>query len=214
MSDFYSHTEFPRVVGAVDGTQIPIIGPSSPFSEPTFINRKGWHSLNCHIVCNSELKIFDLAGHWPGSTHDSYMLQQSQSWQQHQTFQNGWLLGDSAYPQLNWLMTPISRPTNSAELRYNISHTKARACIERCNGVLKSRFRCLTRTLNFNPKRCSKIIMSCACLHNLAISHNLQLSDETRVEMHDEIHEQDVEPSVNVPNGLQQRIQLVQSVFN
>lgn len=53
-----------------------------------------------------------------------------------------WLLGDSGYPQQPWLMIPVlNAVVGSPEERYNTGHASARNCVERCIGVLKSRFR-------------------------------------------------------------------------
>nr|XP_027237757.1 putative nuclease HARBI1 [Penaeus vannamei] len=56
---------------------------------------------------------------------------------------------DSAYPLLPFLLTPVANPVGQREVRYNISHSKARNTI-RAFGVLKMRFRCLTIPLNIN----------------------------------------------------------------
>lgn len=49
--------------------------------------------------------------------------------------------GDSGYPLRPWLLTPIAEPITEAEKYYNIKHESIRSLIERCNGVLKIRFR-------------------------------------------------------------------------
>ncbi len=55
------------------------------------------------------------------------------------------------------------------------SHTKLRNVVERCNGLLKGRFRCLLkhRTMHYQPSVASKIINACACLHNWCIENNI-----------------------------------------
>jgi len=51
------------------------------------------------------------------------------------------LSGDSGYPLRQWLLTPIANPTTNAENYYNQRQMSSRSIIERCNGVLKMRFR-------------------------------------------------------------------------
>lgn len=73
-------------------------------------------------------------------------------------------------------MTPIQgRNISDAEEKYNRHHRKARNCIERCFGVLKSRFRCLSkeRVLMYSPVLAGKIIISCIVLHNFLIENHV-----------------------------------------
>lgn len=70
-------------------------------------------------------------------------------------------------------MTPIQNAIAiSPEDRYNRRHSSARNCIERCIGVLKSRFRCLSgeRQLRYSPEYVGKITTVCAVLHNMCIA--------------------------------------------
>jgi hypothetical protein len=50
------------------------------------------------------------------------------------------LLGDSAYPLTEWLLTPFLGDPQGAKGRYNRSQTSTRNVIERAFGVLKKRF--------------------------------------------------------------------------
>lgn len=84
--------------------------------------------------------------------------------------------GDSGYALRPWCLTPIAHPEEGTpEYRYNEAFLKARCTIERCNGVLKSRFRCLLkdRTLHYAPVKASRIINACTVLHNMCITNNI-----------------------------------------
>lgn len=75
-------------------------------------------------------------------------------------------------------MTPILNvAAGSPEERYNTAQTSIRSLIERCNGVLKNRFRCLLkhRVLHYSPERASRIINACVVLHNIRIRNKVQL---------------------------------------
>ena len=52
MYDFYDIKEFPLVLGAVDGTLIPIKTPS--VDEHLYVCRKGYYALNIQCVCNAK----------------------------------------------------------------------------------------------------------------------------------------------------------------
>ena len=154
---------------------------------------------------------------WPGSAGDSFLLQNALVWQKREELieQNVCLLGDSAYPQLQWLMTPFDKPNCDAQTRYNISHKKGRSCVERCFGVMKSRFRCLQQQINYSPTKCSKIIMACACLHNLAIDRKINLDTPVDLEPDpqmpvEEFNQQDV---LLHHDGFRRRNEIVDRVF-
>lgn len=79
-------------------------------------------------------------------------------------------------------MTPLEYepPLHTKEYVYNNKHKSIRSLIERCNGVLKMRFRCLLkhRVLHYAPEKASKIVNACVLLHNLCIEHNIPEPDE------------------------------------
>lgn len=79
------------------------------------------------------------------------------------------MLGDQGYPLEPWLFTPIAVPHTAKEKKYNAMHASARNTIERAFGVLKSRFRCLSkqRVLHYSHETAAKIIYCCVILHNI-----------------------------------------------
>lgn len=78
-------------------------------------------------------------------------------------------------------MTPISNPIpNTPEERFNDNFKLIRSLIERCNGLLKARFRCLLqhRTLHYAPEKAAQIIVACCILHNICIDNNIVIPDD------------------------------------
>ena len=47
---FYEHAGFPCVIGCVDGSHVRIIAPME--SEPNYVNREGFHSINVQGICD------------------------------------------------------------------------------------------------------------------------------------------------------------------
>ncbi|KAH7977744.1 hypothetical protein HPB49_003362 [Dermacentor silvarum] len=108
-----------------------------------------------------------------GSDHDSFVWRTR--WLRRR-FQAGrianpgvYFIGDSGYALDSWLLTPVPGhpPMQTAEGKYNTAHATLRSIVERCIGLLMSRFRCLQpyRTLLYEPERAANIVAACAVLH-------------------------------------------------
>ena len=82
------------------------------------VNRKKYHSINVQGVCDEKLRFINIVSKWPGSTHDSFILENSALKNMFETsaIAEGWLLG---YPLRQWLLTPVINPTTEAEERNN-----------------------------------------------------------------------------------------------
>ncbi|KAF0748506.1 putative nuclease HARBI1 isoform X1 [Aphis craccivora] len=181
---FYRKTKFPGVIGCIDCTHVAIIPPpanlnlnENPYPEHIYVNRKGYHSINVQLICDANLKVLNVNALFPGSTHDTHIWNNSnvlpflKELHAH-NYNDFYLLGDSGYPLRQWLITPITNPNNEAEEYFNTAQMACRSIIERCNGVLKQRFRCLIkdRTLHYKPEKSSAIINACVVLHNICVS--------------------------------------------
>ncbi|XP_072182162.1 putative nuclease HARBI1 [Diadema setosum] len=207
---FHNIAQFPHVVGVVDGTHVCLSGAPLGEEEYVYVNRKGRHSINVQIISNAEFKITNIVARWPGSTHDSRILQNSIIGQK---FANGTLegilLGDSGYALHPWLMTPVLNPDNRAQRAYNQSHSRTRATVEQVNGQLKNKFRCLIgQGLQMSPIRAGDVIVACAVLHN--ISKDLHQPD---VQFHmEEDHDWQL-PLEHAPCGAAARARLIEYHF-
>ena len=170
---FLEYCGLPSVIGLIDGTHIAINCPGGMNSE-LFRNRKGFFSYNTQVICDERLKILDIVSGWPGSTHDSRVWDNSYICTRFEDGQQeGILLGDSGYPLAPYLMIPYPHPPNSREKgRFNRALCKGRSGVERCIGVLKRRWPCLSRKLCCNHEKVPDIIVACAVLHNLCIDLN------------------------------------------
>ncbi|RLU16480.1 hypothetical protein DMN91_010548 [Ooceraea biroi] len=177
---FWAHAQFPGVIGAIDGTHVAIVLPNTE-REHLYINRKLYHSLNVLIVSDYEAKILTVNAAHGGRTHDArvwrashvcnHLLEMYTAGQR-----DAWLLGDSGYPLLPYLMTPkLNVPQHSPSAKYTQCHVRARSCIERCIGVLKGRWRCLRkeRALHYTPEVAARIVNAACVLHNIALRWRL-----------------------------------------
>ncbi|KAG5870318.1 hypothetical protein JTB14_038401 [Gonioctena quinquepunctata] len=165
---FFERFNFPGIVGCIDCTHIAIVPPPANdlvYPGLAFINRKNYHSINCQIVCDADLKIRHINARYPGSVHDAaiwivsnlreFLLENFHNARDRHT----WLLGDSGYPLQPFLLTPIvGADPNTPDGRYTESHVRTRNVVERCIGVLKAYFRCLRkdRVLHYKPDKLPK----------------------------------------------------------
>lgn len=171
---FQELKQFDGVVGMIDGTHIAIKKPKIRGID--YYNRKDFYSVVLQAVVSHDLRFTDVYAGWPGKVHDARIFQNSP------LFENGparcgdyHLLGDSAYPNIPWLLTPFqdNGHLTATQRKYNVTHSSIRSAIERAFGILKGRF---TR-LKFVDQRknmriiVSTILSSCA-LHNICIMSN------------------------------------------
>ncbi|KAJ1149427.1 hypothetical protein NDU88_002237 [Pleurodeles waltl] len=139
--------------------------------------------MNVQMVCLADQYISHVNAMFPDSVHDAYILRNSSipyvmgQLQRHRV----WLLGNSGYPNLSWLLTPERNSRTRAEERYNEAHGRTRRVMERAFALLKARFRCLHMTggsLFYSPKKVCQIIVACYMLHNLALRRQVPFLQE------------------------------------
>ena len=100
MRGFYELAGFPKVIGAIDGTLIPIRTPFK--NEHLYVCHKGFHPINVMATCNARLLFTNVVAKWHGSTHDSAVFNASMLNIQLESGGGGegGLLGDRGYALL------------------------------------------------------------------------------------------------------------------
>ena len=178
---FKSRWGFPQVVGAIDGSHIPIIRPSE--SATDYYNRKCFHSIIIQGVVDYRGQFIDVYIGWPGKLHDARVFYNSSFYRKvcqgtllpSQPVQLEGkdipllILGDPAYPLLPWLMKPYSdtATTTPQEKNFNYRQSRARMVVENAFGRLKGRWRCLLKRIDCDLKNVPAIVASCVALHNI-----------------------------------------------
>lgn len=168
---FYRIARFPRIIGAIDCSLIPIVSPGGHDAE-VFRSRKGYFALNVQTISDASLKIKNIVVRWPGSCHDQTIFKNSLIKRQ---FENGafgryMLVGDSGYTLQPYLMTKLLETRNNAESLYNESIIRTRNVVERQYGVWKRRFPILKNGINLKLETAMNVIVATAVLHNIAIA--------------------------------------------
>ncbi len=190
---FYQMNGFPQVVGLIDGSHVRILAPSE--REGDYVNRKRYHSINVQAVCDHEQKFMNIVSKWPRSCHDSFILRQSDLWDEYEAGNlKGFVLGDSGYCSRSWFLLPLLNPTTNPEKSYNGVHKKTRVLIEQTSGVWKRRFGMLHQELRLQPANANKVIASAAILHNIAIDRKQDIIGGVEEDAYDQ-------PDVEQYNG-------------
>uniref|UniRef100_UPI003AB07963 putative nuclease HARBI1 n=1 Tax=Centroberyx gerrardi TaxID=166262 RepID=UPI003AB07963 len=163
---FYDRAGFPRVIGAIDCTHIPISAHLGE-NEADYVNRKSFHSLNVQMTCDHHCMVTSIEAKWPG-VHDSRIFRESALCHRfEQGLFSGVLLGDRGYACQPFLMTPYPDPDAGQQTRFNVALARTRARIEMTFGILNARFTCL-HGLRVAPDRACRIVTACVVLHNIA----------------------------------------------
>ena len=143
--------------------------------------------------------FIDLCIGWAGCVHDARVLVNSSI---HQKCNSGellgeqnsllqipnFLVGDSAYPLLPWLIKPFAQsPSLSAsEKLYNYRMCRGRVVVEIAFGRLKARWRCLTKQNEMSITNVPNVIAACCTLHNVCEVHGDLFNEEWLAEINSE----------------------------
>lgn len=176
MDAFEGKKGFPGVIGAVDGTHIPIKAPKH--NHEHYINRKGFFSVQLQVICDPDLFITDVFCGYPGSVHDARVFRNSPICREVEVNPDNYfpgnthILGDAAYPLKRWLLTPFrdNGHLTAQQRRYNFAHSSTRMVVERSIGLLKNRFRKLKTMMDIDKTDdIPEVIVSACILHNICI---------------------------------------------
>ena len=155
----------PGVVGALDGTYIPISGVTTEYMT-SYINRKGYSSMHLHVVCDSSLRLTDIHTGWPGSVHDAYMFRNSPDAQIINTLPEDFhLLRDSSYLLSKHVIPYRDNGLLNIEEKKFKFHSSTRVDVERAIGLVKCKFRRL-KFLDMKMEEIPVVISSSCVTHN------------------------------------------------
>lgn len=150
---FQNKTGFPGVIGAIDGTHIPISAPT--LHRNSYINRKGHASFQLQAVCTSQMMFLDVYTGWPGSVHDARVFWNCPVYGHLQD-----VMRVSAYPLSTSLITPYRDNGHLFQRQKNTIHSSNRVVIEREFGLLKGKW----RWLKYFPMEDLHIVITAACV--------------------------------------------------
>ena len=169
----------PGVIGAIYSCHIRVHPPV--LHQKNFLNYKRFHSIVLMAIVKADRHFSYISVGFPGSNHDSYVLQRSCWWSQvtadpDTMFGNSdfHIVGDSAFPMREFLLIPYRSAPNNTKLMktFNLKLSSTRVnliVVEQTFGDLQNRFR---RCLNIEgsiENAVDSVVASC-CIHNAAIA--------------------------------------------
>ena len=197
--------------GAIDGSHIPITPPV--LNHTDYYNRKGWYSVILQAVVDHQYLFRDINVGWPRSVLDARVLAHSALFMKAEegTILDGqskqiegctipvFLIGDSAYPLLKWLIKPYPENDHMTEQRRNFNYqlSRARIVVENAFGRLKARWSRLMKKNDMNVKNIHHVIAACCVLHNLCEIHG-EFFDDNWISGDENERQQ---PAVQAPAG-------------
>lgn len=170
--EFQNLHNIPYVVGAVDGSHIPIVAPRLHAAD--YYNRKGFHSVLLQGVVSSKCIFWDYDIGWAGSMHDANLWARTDigKFCEEGRLSPYVLVGDAAYPCRPWMLAPFRGHKDGLtreEYNWNYVQSSTRMCIERAFGMLKGRWRILLKRVDVNLKNVPDLVNMCLLLHNICI---------------------------------------------
>ncbi|KAL3680857.1 hypothetical protein R1sor_023813 [Riccia sorocarpa] len=218
----------PNCCGVIDVTHILMELPGTESSVDWF-DREQNYSMLMQVVVDMDMRIRDIFTGWPGSITDSRLLRNSGFYAM---CENGerlhgqprmvqgiqvreYIIGDSGYPLLPWLINPYTTTGLSPSRDYfNVKHASTKSVVEDALGRLKGAWKILHKVL-WRPdiRKLPSIILVCCLLHNIMIEAGEEIEDGVAlVGHHDEGYRQQWCLSVE-PEGHLIREALAEHVF-
>ncbi|KAL6336187.1 hypothetical protein AAG906_011069 [Vitis piasezkii] len=160
---------FKDCIGAIDGTHISAWVPAD--RQTSFRGRKTVITQNVMCACNFDMMFTFIYAGWEGTTSDTLNF--------HWPSKGKYYVVDSGYPCTFEFLPPYrgeqydlqeyhgrhNQPIKYKEL-FNYRHSSLWNIIERCFGVLKTRFPILRMMPCYKPSRQPSIVVACCTLHN------------------------------------------------
>ncbi|XP_054606675.1 uncharacterized protein [Nothobranchius furzeri] len=184
-ADIENRWGLPQCVGAIDACHIPILSPQHNHNK--YLNHNGWHSIILQGVVDGNGLFWNVFAGLPGSLDDARVLRLSTLWELASrgnlfpahtrsvgTMTTGYyILGDSPYPLLDWLLKPFhdNGRLPSEQQMCNHKFRRVQLVAESAFRKLKGRWQCLLKKNECQVQLVKSTVLTCCALHNLCESN-------------------------------------------
>ncbi len=155
VDEFQAWCGLQNVQGAIDGTHISIVNPST-YPEDYYYHKFGGYNVVAQAIVDCKKKIIDVFVSLLGCVNDLKVLHKYGLYRNAQyhglfastnsTFQHGfppYFLSDKGYPLILWIMTPFKEEGQHTivESLYNQKHKQGHFILDNAFGILKKDFK-------------------------------------------------------------------------
>ncbi|XP_010554594.1 PREDICTED: putative nuclease HARBI1 [Tarenaya hassleriana] len=185
-SKFEKISGLPNCCGAIDITHIVMNLPAVEPSNKVWLDSEKNYSMILQAVVDPDMRFLDVIAGWPGSLSDDVVLKNSGFYKlvekgkrlngeslrlSEGTELREYIVGDSGFPLLPWLLTPYQgKPMSSSQTEFNKRHSEARKVAEMAMARLKEMWRIINGVMWMPDRnRLPRIILVCCLLHNILI---------------------------------------------
>ncbi|CAI9770544.1 unnamed protein product [Fraxinus pennsylvanica] len=185
----------PNCCGAIDTTHIKMMLTSSDQGADTWLDRKENHSMILQVIVDSDLRFRDIVTGWPGKMNDYSVLQSSNFFKLcekgerlnvekltllEQTGVGEYIIGDTGYPLLPWLVTPYQgKQLSESKVEFNERLFATHIVAKRALARLKEGWKMIQGDMWRPDKhKLPRFIFVCCILHNIVIDMEDEDSDE------------------------------------
>jgi len=162
----------PNILAVADGTHIPVKCAAEVTS--SYLNRKGWTSLNVMALCDARMRFVYVVSGAPGCVHDARVWKNSplhSALELNQKKLPGYfVVGDAAYPTTSYMITGYDVENTPRRVNFGFHLSSVRMVIERCFGKFKSQWRLFgVNAPKFYPNEMTRLLLAAVVLHNITI---------------------------------------------
>ncbi|XP_071925286.1 protein ALP1-like isoform X1 [Coffea arabica] len=199
-SKFEQIRGLPNCCGAIDTTHIVMLLSTSEPRTDVWLDSKENHSMPLQAIVGPNMKFLDVFSGLPGMFSESSLIRYSSFYNK---CQNGerlgkkerlseeaelqeYIIGDSAYPLLPWLLTPyqgkeLSQTKADFNKRLFATHIVAQRALARLKDVWK-----IINGVMWRPDKhkLPRFILVCCILHNIIIDMEDEVLDDVPLSHH------------------------------